>query len=326
MNEDLIARYRRRKYRAVGWIAGGIAVVGIVVVMAEMLLEHRQLPPAEMQVVLAVFMPAAAAVLLVRYWLRRHIAPNRNAPGRPVLPPGTPPQLVERPRSIRRPLAPSSPPRVNPTSRPMRSSGWCSDRTRAFSGFCCICLAEATTAFDSPFKVDENSNLGVPLCGPCSSRLRNRWRVIAMISAILALAFAGLVALSFPGGDTTGRWIAFVILGLFASIFAVAVVPNMLCRPYRFGLVNADRGIARFSARNPAYNALLEQRVREMDGIASKPGYSRDSDDFAGIPVPTRETVVKAPPSFPMTYGTSGGASPSGPLGKRPEGPGKNRI
>ncbi len=271
-------------------------------------------------------MPAAAAVLLVRYWLRRRIDPNRNAPGRPVLPPGTPPALVERPDPF------GGPSRLEPAPRqpdePAHAVEWVVLRPNQgiFPGFCCICLAEATTAYDSPFKVNENSNLGVPLCGPCSSRLRNRWRVIAMISAILALAFAGLVALSFPGGDTTGRWIAFVILGLFASIFAVAVVPNMLCRPYRFGLVNADRGIARFSARNPAYNALLEQRVREMDGIASKPGYSRDSDDFAGIPVPTRETVVKAPPSFPMTYGTSGGASPSGPLGKRPEGPGKNRI
>ena len=64
----------------------------------------------------------------------------------------------------------------------------------------------------------------------------------------------------------------FVIFGSFASVFAIAVVPNMSCRPYRFGVVDADRGIVRFSARNPEYNALLEQRVRESDGISSKLG------------------------------------------------------
>ena len=93
-----------------------------------------------------------------------------------------------------------------------------------------------------------------------------------MITFCLTLAVIGLIVLMIPEVDTFGRWISFVGFGLFVSIFAIAVVPNLVCRPYRFGVVNADRGIVKFSARNPEYNALLEQRVRESDGISSKLG------------------------------------------------------
>jgi hypothetical protein len=53
----------------------------------------------------------------------------------------------------------------------------------------------------------------------------------------------------------------------------------LACRPYRFGFVDADRAIVRFSARNPEYNVLLEQRVRESDGNSSKLGPFRDGPE-----------------------------------------------
>jgi hypothetical protein len=272
VNGDLIARYRRRRYRPLGWIAAAIAIVGIVAAMGDMFLDNRRFLSGGMQVFLAVCLLSAGAVLLFRNGLRRRIDPNRGATGKPVIPPGTPPALVARwdPEG--------GPVRLETVGRPAvdlaRGVEWVLLRPNQVElpQLCCLCLDKATTAYDSPFKVNEDSTIDVPLCGACAAGLRHRWWIIALITFCLTLAVTGLVVLMIPAADTTGRWISFVIFGTIVSAFAIAVVPNMACRPYRFRVIDADRGIVRFSARNLEYNALLEQSVRESDGISSKLG------------------------------------------------------
>ena len=130
VNGDLIAQYRRRKYRPFRWIAAGIAVVGVFIALSEMYVDKRQVPSGGMQVFLGICLLAAAAVLLFQHWLRRRIDPNRGGTGGPVLPPGTPPALVERPDPAGGPSR-SSRSGARRSSRPARSSGWCSGRIRS---------------------------------------------------------------------------------------------------------------------------------------------------------------------------------------------------
>jgi hypothetical protein len=89
---------------------------------------------------------------------------------------------------------------------------------------------------------------------------------------IAVLALDALLATSVPGPDALGRWILATIFALFGGPIALAVVPSWLCRPYRFGVVDADRCIVRFRAKNPAYTELLMDKIDELEGIlAEKP-------------------------------------------------------
>ncbi len=270
VNGDLIDRYRRSKYRRGARFAAGIAVAGPVAAGLEAYIYNIRVPSARMQMVLAVCALSGAGVLLIRRWLRHQIDPNRNFPGMPVIPPGTPPALVERHDSQSRQS------RLEPVARrpeePTRESEWAvfqADEVE-FPWICCVCLANATTRYNSPFKVSEYSDIGVPLCGSCSARLRKRWWVVALIGASLALALAALLAATVPGPDAFGRWGLFCLLGLFASTTVVAAVPNRVCRPYRFGVVDAGRRVVKFSAQNPAYTELIVKQLREANAITAR--------------------------------------------------------
>jgi hypothetical protein len=91
-----------------------------------------------------------------------------------------------------------------------------------------------------------------------------------MIAVGLVLAIAALVAAVVPGPDTFGRWALFLMVGPLAANIVGAVVPNWVCRPYRFGVVDAGRRIVKFSAKNPAYTELIIKRLGEADGIAAR--------------------------------------------------------
>ena len=53
--------------------------------------------------------------------------------------------------------------------------------------------------------------------------------------------------------DALGRWRGGGIRALFAALFAAVIVPNNVCRPYWIKVVDKDRGIWKFKAKNPAY-------------------------------------------------------------------------
>jgi hypothetical protein len=303
VNEDAIARYRRRKYRHATRFATGIVVAGLVLAWGELYIDGRPFPSAPMQVMLAACLLSAAAVLVLRQWRPRRIDPNRSLADSPILPPGTPPALVERldSRSGQSHLEPI----VGKPKEAAHTSDWVVLRADqdTFPSVCCMCLGDATTWYDSPFKVNQYSEIAVPLCESCSSQLRKRWWGVAVFTACLTLVVAALAALAIPGPDALGRWMIILLFGPLASLIVATVVPNIICRPYRFSAVDADRGVARFAAKNPAYNTLLAEHLLEADARVTRYGPFGCTVDRLAIPLPGHGTVAEAPPSYQVTYG-----------------------
>jgi len=182
------------------------------------------------------------------------------------VPLGTPPALIERndPHTGERrvELVP------NRCDKPELLASWAVYRPGQveFPRVCCVCMTPASTNYRSPFKVNKGSDFPVPLCGPCYSRVRRRWWLFALAVAGAAIGLAALLAKAVPGLDDFGRWALFCVVALFAVCFGVAVLPNLICRPYRLRVVDADRGVFRFKASSRAYTGLLIDQVRQSNG------------------------------------------------------------
>lgn len=128
---------------------------------------------------------------------------------------------------------------------------------------CCRCLASPDTVYESPFRVNDTSDIAAPLCRACASTLHRRWWAVAALTATATLAAAAAAVLAIPGLDAFGRFFLFGFLGLLGGCFAVAIIPNRVCRPYVMRVLDADRGIFHFATRNPAYDRLPAEQRRE---------------------------------------------------------------
>ncbi len=276
VNQDLVDRYRRRLYRGAPLLIVIIVIAGFVAapILAAGLTEafgyNSRLPSIVMLGVMVVCLLSPAWVLLGRRQLRRRIDPNITYPRRPTVPPGTPPALVEErdPQtgdSCMVPVAASNDDR-------MARSKWAMFRPGQVQlpGVCCMCLSPAPTVYRSPLKVNDNSDVEVPLCEPCSAQLRRRWWLVAATVGAACVAVSAACAASFPHGDTVGRWGLFGIIGFFGALIGGVVIASRVCRPYRMKVVDADRGIVKFAASNPAYTAMLVEQVRASDRLATR--------------------------------------------------------
>jgi hypothetical protein len=274
VNQDLVDRYRRRLYRRApllivilviaGFVAAPVAGVGLTATFGY----ESRAPGRVMWAVLAVCILSPLWVLFVRRQLRRRTDPNRTYPRRPVVPPGTPPALVERPdpqtgEVFLEPVA-------SQADAPSGPGEWAVFRPGQIQlpPYCCTCLAPASTTYRPPFKVNQDSDVEVPLCDPCLAQLRRRWWLVLLAVAACSLALAAVTATAVPGIDSFGRWFIFGVLGFFGALVGGVVIAGLTCKPYRMAVVDGDRGVVKFAARNPGYTAMLVDQVRQSDGIA----------------------------------------------------------
>jgi hypothetical protein len=273
VNQELIDRYRGRQYRGAKLLIVIIMVGGLIAgpCLAAALTEkfgYQSRTPAVMALVLwLVCFLSPIWVLLIRRQLRHRIDPNVTYPRRPTVPPGTPPALVEE-RDPRSGLVQLYPVPSQPDGAAANSE-WATFRPGQMQlpWVCCRCLAAAATVYRSPLQVDHNSEVEVPLCKMCSNELTGRWwRVVLMMTAG-SLLFGGLLAVTVPSIDSIGRWFVFGIISMFGALVGGVVAAARVCRPYRLRVVDADRGIVRFSAKNPAYTGLLANQVRASEGL-----------------------------------------------------------
>lgn len=276
VNQDLIDRYRRRQYRraplliVIIVVAGFIAAPILATGLTEVFGYNSRLPSVAMLTLMTVCLLSPAWVLLGRQHLQRRIDPNLTYPRQPNVPLGTPPALVETrdPQSGEMVLVPFA-------ARKGERRGICEWATFRpgqvqLPPVCCICLSPASTFYQSPLKVDETSEVEVPLCQSCSDGLSRRWWLALVAVGAVSLALAGGLALAVPGIDAIGRWSLFGITGFFGGLVGGVVIASRVCRPYRMAVVDADRGIVKFSARNPAYTAMLVEQIRASDGLAAR--------------------------------------------------------
>lgn len=274
VNQDLIDRYRRRQYRRAPLLIVVIIVAGFVAapILAAGLTEafgyNSRVPSIVMLGVMAVCLLSPAWVLLGRRQLHRRIDPNITYPRRPTVPPGTPPALIEKrdAETGEMHLVPVASREVG-----IGTEEWAMFRPGQVQlpAVCCMCLAPASTIFHSPLKVNENSDVEVPLCTSCSGELSRKWWLTVLVVGAVSLAVAAGLAAAIPGIDAFGRWFLFGIIGFFGILVGGVVVAGRVCRPYRIAVVDADRGIVKFAASNPGYTAMLVEQVRASEGVAA---------------------------------------------------------
>lgn len=272
VNQDLVDRYRQGLYRRAPMLIAVCVAVGVLgyAIIAGITGGGGYHPNAGAArtvgaVLLAVGLSSPVWVLLPRRILRLRVDPNATYPRPPALPPGTPPALVERrdPQGggtyleevVRRATGPAARARVGEPVAILNVD------QLYFPPVCCVCLGAATRGYKSPFRATTNSDIPVPICDACSRRLTVRWYLLAPLWAVAAAAAAALVALAIPDIDATGRWITFTVVGLFGVVLAVAIVPNRYCRPYRFKVIDNERAVIEFAARNPAYTRMVIEQA-----------------------------------------------------------------
>jgi hypothetical protein len=220
--------------------------------------------------VMALGLSAPIWVLLLRRMLWQRVNPNATYPRPGPVPPGTPPALIETRNADTGELYLTPVPRAEGTEAAVGGVEWATFRPGqvVFPEVCCVCLDGATTGYAVPFSVNSGSEVPVPLCPGCAWDLKKMWWLAAFVVGLLAAAISAGIALAIPKTDEVGRWILFTFLTVFAVPVAAAVIPAMICRPYRLRTVDGDRGVVRFRAKNPAYTQLVAQQAREADGLA----------------------------------------------------------
>lgn len=276
VNQDLVDRYRRRQFRraplliVILVVAGFVAAPLVAAGLTEVLGYNSRVPGMTMLAIFAVGLLSPAWVLVIRRTLRNRIDPNATYPRRPTIPPGTPPALVEHrvPQTgeMQLTLAPSG--EVERTVDPK----WAMFRPGQVQlpPICCICLSPASTTYRSPLRVNENSEVEVPLCKSCSRQLSRRWWFYVVAVGAASVALAGGLAIAAPSIDTVGRWGLFGITAFFGALVGGVVIASRVCRPYRITVIDADRGIVQFAASNPAYTAMIVEQVRLSDGLVAR--------------------------------------------------------
>jgi hypothetical protein len=269
VNEDLVRRYRRTLYRWMGkfaWIIP-LAIFFLAIPISMSLydqLGYNSKVPRDVQWsmdVLALLSPVI--VLLVRHHLRQKVDPNRTYPRSPRLPAGTPPAMLERvdPQSGEVVLEPVA----NQPRAPRKSSEWAVFRPGqvVFPPVCCICLSQASKSYKEPFRISQSDlQFKVPLCKACARGLKLRWCAAGLVIVAVTTAVSGLLMLVIPGSDVSSREFLFGGLSLFTGGLGLSLFPNWVCRPYRFDVVDGERGVVRLSAKNQSYTEMLIEQVR----------------------------------------------------------------
>ncbi len=263
VNDELIRGFRRQRWtRLVSYASVPLVIVGIF-----LLLIVPGLRPTSLLLIgaalLALCLFSPLWLRLVRHLLRLRIDPNRSHPHPPVVPPATPVPLLWRPDPLTGEM--TLQPVFYLPEQLWQKPGWAvlrPDRMH-FPASCCVCMRNATTVYQSPFTVDKNSELRVPICQPCRAAARRRWWLAFLPTAAAALGISALPALIIPGLDAFGRWMLFILIGLFATGLALAIVPGRITGPYRYRIIDYGRGVAMFKAA-PAFIQLLEEAARDQ--------------------------------------------------------------
>jgi hypothetical protein len=187
--------------------------------------------------------------------------PDPNVEGlEPKLPTGTPLALAESFDSAT----------AAPLLVPQARNGVQSDPSRlvlranqCLADNCCVCLGPAETIYSSVFEFACDN---LPICWGCRRRLRLKWWLFSLllIPAIAACAWVLLL----PWGnhiDFRSRLAGVVIATVFAPLYAVPFIPNLLIRPGTYKVIDATRGVARFWFRNRAYTKLCQELLAKAD-------------------------------------------------------------
>lgn len=279
VNESMIEGFRRTSYRQLGsyaWALGAIVTVAMFVTLS--LINSKRPDGAAPLVAVAVAVGTgavcAAPLLLVQYFLRHGINPNRTYPRKPVLPLATPKAWTAEELA--------APAKVSNKSELSENAGTPAGEWAMFRAgqlvipdqWCCECLAPAVTTYKSPYRVDDRPRLQAPLCAECSSRLRRQWWTTALLTAGGATLASGLLYLVMKGGEGARLTIA-IVFAIFALIISLAMLPNWLTQPYKIRTVDASRGIFRIIFRSEQFTEMVRKASADDERSTFQPAATR---------------------------------------------------
>ena len=261
INEELVERYRRNRYR--GWWKAAAAVGSVGTGISLLVAWFLSLGPAADRGALPFFLvggPAisltvAASILLARSWLRIRIQPNRDHPLPPSVPHGSPPPLIANPATgeleVAGPL---------PSAREAAGEwiGFQIGRNR-LAPLCCECL-DAAPADSYRYPAAPAVELAVPVCSACSRRRTRRMWLVGL-AAFGVTAAAGLLWFVAARPDEITFWVVSVLLCGIGPLQA-AIVAYRATSPVRVKVVNASGGILRLRFRNDEYAACVADMTR----------------------------------------------------------------
>lgn len=242
INEDLIAGYRKGRYR--GWVRFAVSVAILGSYFSIFSPRFRLIGPVLSAVL-------AGLIVLIRNLLRNMINPNRDHPLPPKVPRGSPPALIVN----------NDTGQLEPATRSCvfdeEVSDWIDFQIgrNTLPMRCSECLHPAAPWTPYQRTVLPAVTLAVPFCAPCGRRWKwRKWRIAAItFGSVLALWFPMLVVTNFHAG-------AFLTLcaGWAPLAFLIAVaVTYPLSRPVRVKVVDKSRGALRLRFRNRKYHQLV---------------------------------------------------------------------
>lgn len=259
VNEELIAGYRRGRYRGWTGVAAGLAIAGSL--LALVIAWFIRPAPAGGPSIGTWFLvggPAfsigvAVSLLVLRRWLLNRIDPNRDYPLPPTLPAGTPDPLKANDETGELEVVRAAPADEDGSNVEMIVQ----IGRFNFPDQCCACLDTEELASVYGVTIGHGMEIGVPLCASCARRRKIRmWRA-GILTSIALTALSALV-LALMQLDEVAFSILLGAVIAVSSVVGVAVASRVDC-PLRVKVVDAPRGVLRIRFRSEKYAQFVER-------------------------------------------------------------------
>jgi len=264
VNQELIDKYRRARYRSAPWLAVLVLIVGpLVAMIADQFLPENwgkrgPAPAPPTVLMIAACVVAAALILPMRQWLRKRVDPNRGFPDlAPSRPPGTPPPFVEQIDAATGKRFLQSADLLAGDQYQMGSWAILRPARWNFPATCCVCLCDDVLWYPSPFGSKYNLDIGIPLCATCEPRLRRFWRILIGLSIALVMAVSYLITIRLPGVEKPDQLGVAAIIGVLGSLVLWSRLADPICRPFKLRIIDRPRAIFGFKAMNAQYTRCL---------------------------------------------------------------------
>jgi hypothetical protein len=274
INQEMIAGYRKARYRGWGKFAGGLAVIGTSIsVLIGLVLSNGPAVDRDARNFFLVVGPVvslglAGLLLLARNWLRSLINPNRDFPEPPrKLPSGSPAALIKNPTTGE----------LEPVRAKAENSVWdgelddfpldrAGSPVKAWVDFqvgrstlppaCTSCLAPS-----NPQSADRRSlfpavDLVLPRCASCARRRKQTMWKSFLITLVATMAVA-IPVMKLLNVDEIVFWVCIAGLGSVFPLMGI-MIGDRLTSPVQVKLLDKSRAIVRLRFRNEHYRKLIQ--------------------------------------------------------------------
>jgi hypothetical protein len=267
VNQEIVEKYRSRKYCGVLYWSLLVLIVGFVTVPMTVIFLTSDLSydnpwRRKIALLMTTLWFSSPVWFLVGQWIRRHrINPNANFPEYPILLPGTPPALVEQidPKTGQKQWVPATPAQELPADgaifRPAQLQP---------PDLCCVCMSTPDKLLTPPTKHNKYGGIKIPICNSCVSRLKRRRLMLSFVFIAVSSALVGGLFWFKQSLDAVGT-IKFILIESILSVIACFLIAHFAFRPYSIRVLDKDRGILKISSLNPQYTSMLIKQAAESD-------------------------------------------------------------